>query len=116
MNRAALDALMREVNKEGVPQFAHYTYNRLKNEDPQYAFLVDYFANQCAKEFGPTGFENAKQIGVICHRAIELAESYKDTAINYFSIVDDPTPTVQAVKEAGALIDIVMIRSRNDPQ
>jgi hypothetical protein len=116
MNRAALDALMRELNKEGVPQFAHYTYNRLRNEDPEYAFLVDYFANQCAKEFGPPGFENAKQIGVICHRALELAEQYKDDKIRYSAIVEDPAPTVQAIKEAGALIDLVMIRSRNGPK
>jgi predicted HTH domain antitoxin len=45
MNGAAFDVLMRELTKEGVPKFANYTNNRLKNEHSVYAFLVNHFAN-----------------------------------------------------------------------
>jgi Cdc6-like AAA superfamily ATPase len=116
MSRTAFDALIREISKKGVPEFVKYTNNRLANEDRMYSFLVSHFADKCAEQLGPAGFEAARQISAICHRACELAEQYKDSTIQYQMIIDDPTPTVQAIKEAGALINLIMIRSRFNPR
>ncbi len=112
MSRAAFDALMREIGKKGALEFAKYTNNRLLNEDRMYAFLISHFADKCAEELGPAGFEAARQIGAICHRACELAEQYKGDTIQYQTIPDDPMPTPQATEEARALIRATMLRSR----
>jgi hypothetical protein len=116
MNKDAIDALLRELEKNGDQEFTKYTNNRLATEDQMYALLVLHIADKHAKKLGPLGFEAMLQMGAICHRAIELAEYYKGSRIDYPSIVDDPTPSPSALEEAAALIDLTMMRSKKDPK
>ncbi len=115
MNRGAFDALMRELNKEGTLKFVNYTHNRLKNEDPIYAFLAGHFADQCAKDLGPRGFENARQISAICYRACELAQEY-NSRMQYQNIPEDPPPTQAAIEETEMLLSLVKLRSGKNPE
>lgn len=116
MHRDAFDALIRELNKDGIPSFTTYTHNRLKNEDPLYALLIEHLAGKCSQKSGSDGFAMALQIGAICHRARELAEQYKDTTTQYQTIVDDPIPSIEAVVETEDLLSILTISTRNIPK
>jgi hypothetical protein len=114
MNSDALERLVYEVNSQGLEIFSTKTLNRLKNEDPLFAQLVDLLANKFAKELGHAGSEHARQLGAIYHRACELAEKYKESTLQYQTMVDNPDPSSKAINEAAALLNAVMARPRKD--
>lgn len=114
MHKEAFDALIRELGKVDLSIFATNTINRLKNEDPLYAFLVEYLAGKYKIDCGSEGLAIALEMGAICHRARELAEQYKNSTTQYQTIVDDPIPSLEAVEEAKDLVSIIMMSSRKN--
>ena len=110
LTKESVDTLMRELDKKGIPRFSKDTINRLKNENPLYQLVIMHFANECAKECGPVGFEKAIELGAIYYHALELAQKLEPKR----TLFEDPAPTIDAIHETDALLNKVMMLPPKD--
>lgn len=75
VSRTALLLIGKEVNTKS---FTAYTLNRLKNENPHYAHLANFFAKKAKAEIGEAGFQLALDHFAVFYRVLELSARYPD--------------------------------------
>lgn len=101
VNTSALEELLSEVNSEGIKKFVMSTMQRVTNENPNFAGMLNFFAKRIKTERGEQGAQDALMIGTMCYRAIELAG--KSAEVKMISAPEeDPLQTAspQALQEA----------------
>ncbi|HEY9585895.1 MAG TPA: hypothetical protein VJJ02_04925 [Candidatus Paceibacterota bacterium] len=78
LTQVSREALERLVNELQQKDFTPSTINRLKNENPGYAHLANFFARKAKSELGDAGFRLALDQLAISYRVLELSERYPD--------------------------------------
>lgn len=81
----AREQLKRELSAKPEKTFARDVLNRLKNENPGYADLIEFLSRTFNEEFGNKGEHFVRTVGAMCFRALELG------ALNATNAEDDPS-------------------------
>lgn len=111
ISREALIRLGREVGERG---FTPFTLNRMKNENPGYAHLANYFALEAKSKIGEAGFKLALDHFAIFYRIFELSERYPDKKLLTLALERDEleTASAQAIAEATNIANAAIERCR----
>ncbi len=111
ISREALRRLGEEVSVRG---FTPRTINRLRNENPAYAHLANYFALEAKAKIGEVGFKLALDHFAIFYRIFELSERYPDKKMLLLPPERDEldTASAQAIAEATNIANAAIERCR----
>ncbi|OGZ06427.1 MAG: hypothetical protein A3C93_01705 [Candidatus Lloydbacteria bacterium RIFCSPHIGHO2_02_FULL_54_17] len=114
LTRVSDNALRRLVSEANVRGFTSFTLNRLKNENPGYAHLANFFARKTRAELGERGLRLSLDLFAIAYRSLELSERYPDPKRPILSLEHDPITTASPEARASAktIADEVIARCR----
>ena len=98
ISKEALTKLVKEMTES--MHFTPWVMNRLKNEDPHYAYMAEFFARKAREELGGAGFKAALDHFAYAYRIIELGQQYKAPAHEYPEIEPPQSPEEIAYAEA----------------
>ncbi len=112
------NGLRRLADEMNAGKLTPFTLNRLKNENPGYAHLANFFARKAKAELGERGFKLALDIFAISYRSFELSERYPDPKRPILSLEHDPIATAspEALANAAAITGEVIARCKRGPR
>lgn len=80
VSKEAVKKLRAEMQKTIGTSYGTFVMNRLKNENPYFAFIGNSLLDAVRMKFGQDAHEVTLNIIAVCYRILELSEHYPDEA------------------------------------
>jgi len=103
LKQVSREALLRLREEAQHKNFTPAIISRLKNENPGYAYLANFFANKAKSDIGDAGFRLALEHFAISYRIFELSDRYPDKPSSVLHLPEaDPLETAAPGEIASA--------------